>query len=79
LNTSPLSGNYAKQTGRIPVFSHISEEAAKSMIIKLNRYLSRFPESLKINDITAGRKIIYEIVERIENAEYIFIYFMMLI
>jgi hypothetical protein len=55
-----------------PVFSHISQETAKSMIEKLNRYLSNFPESNMVGDITADMNILYEIAERIEKRRIYF-------
>jgi hypothetical protein len=55
-----------------PVFSHISQETVKSMIEKLNRYLSFFPKSNMIDDITADMHIIYEIAERIEKRRVYF-------
>jgi hypothetical protein len=55
-----------------PVFTPISPETAKSMIEKLNRYLSHFPASHGIDDITANMNIIYEIAERVEKRRVYF-------
>jgi hypothetical protein len=55
-----------------PVFSHISLETAKSMVEKLDRYLSNFPASHGIGDITASMEIIYEIAERVEKRRVYF-------
>jgi hypothetical protein len=51
-----------------PVFTHISRpETTKSIVEKLKRYLSNFPASHGIGDITARMEIIYEIAERVEK------------
>jgi hypothetical protein len=42
------------------------------MIEKLNRYLSNFPASHGIDDITANMNIIYEIAERVEKRRVYF-------
>jgi hypothetical protein len=42
------------------------------MIEKLNRYLSNFPASHGIDDITANMNIIYEITERVEKRRVYF-------
>jgi hypothetical protein len=55
-----------------PVFSHISQETAKSMIEKLNYYLSHFPESNAAGEITANMNVLYEIAERIEKRRVYF-------
>jgi hypothetical protein len=55
-----------------PVFTHISRETVKHLIEKLNRYLSRFPDSHKIHDINANMAIMYEIAERIEKRRVYF-------
>jgi hypothetical protein len=62
----------ANKPEEFPVFSHISQETVHSMIEKLNRYLSGFPYSHAINDITANMNIIYEIAERIEKRRVYF-------
>jgi hypothetical protein len=55
-----------------PVFTPISPEMAKSIIEKLKRYLSNFPASHGIDDITANMNIIYEIAERVEKRRVYF-------
>jgi hypothetical protein len=55
-----------------PVFTPISMEMAKSTVEKLNRYLSQFPTSHGIDDITADMNIIYEIAERVEKRRVYF-------
>jgi hypothetical protein len=55
-----------------PVFTHISQETAKTMVEKLDRYLSNFPASHGIGDITASMEIIYEIAERVEKRRVYF-------
>jgi hypothetical protein len=55
-----------------PVFTHIGRETVKAMIEKLNRYLSNFPSSHGVNDITANMNIMCEIAERIEKRRVYF-------
>jgi hypothetical protein len=45
---------------------------AKSTVEKLNRYLSQFPASHGIDDITADMNIVYEIAERVEKRRVYF-------
>jgi hypothetical protein len=62
----------ANKPEEFPVFSHISEETVKSLVEKLNRYLSGFSYSHAINNITGNMNIIYEIAERIEKRRVYF-------
>jgi hypothetical protein len=55
-----------------PVFTHISQETVKSLIEKLNQYLSRFPKSHGIYDIISNMNILYEVAERIEKRRIYF-------
>jgi hypothetical protein len=55
-----------------PVFTPISPETAKSIVEKLKRYLSNFPASHGIGDITASMEIVYEIAERVEKRRVYF-------
>jgi hypothetical protein len=55
-----------------PVFTPISEEMVKSTIEKLKKYLSQFPASHGIDDITANMDIIHEIAERVEKRRVYF-------
>jgi hypothetical protein len=62
----------ANKPEEFPVFSHISKETVKSMVEKLNRYLSGFSHSHAIKDITGNMDTLYEIAERIEKRRVYF-------
>jgi hypothetical protein len=55
-----------------PVFTPIDRESVESMIKKLNRYLSNFPQSHGLHDLFANMAIMCEITERIEKRRVYF-------
>jgi len=67
----------ANKPADFPIFTELSEQEIQARIEKLANCLGNIPAMLDLPDLQVDAKCIAQIIDKVENAEYIFTYFIM--